>query len=361
MRNERPSRLSRTLASSAALALVLLGTVLTGSVRAAHVSCGQVLTANTVLDSDVGPCASDGVVMGADGITLNLNGHRIFGVPSQGEGVGIRIEGRQGVQVHGGRATDFDAGVAIIGGSGNVVRQMTVRNNKGSPRTDFGDGIAVSGSTNNVIQNNEVVHNGPYDGIGLFGSSRRNEIRGNRVRDNDIEFNPSVNQDDGIRLEPGTQNNLIVDNRVTGSGLDGIAVFFGSSDNVLRGNLSNGNGFHDKAHRKGDGIRLFLQADRTLVRANEVFRNAANGIRVDSRSNRILDNLTGGNASAPNPTPSYDLHDTNTDPPCDANVWLRNTFRTAFPPCTTGGGAEAARSSAGAASTSETPFERLRS
>lgn len=355
-------RVTRTLASSTTLALVLFGTALTGSARAANVSCGQVLTTSTVLDGDVGPCASDGVIMGADNITLNLNGHRIYGVPSQGEGVGIRIEGRHGVQVHSGRATDFDAGIAILGGSNNVVRKITARNNKGSFRTDFGDGIAVSSSTDNVIQNNNVIHNGPYDGIGLFGNSRRNEIRGNVVKDNNIEFSQFVNQDDGIRLEPGTQNNVVVENKVTGSGLDGIAVFFRSPDNIIRGNVSNGNGFHDKAHRKGDGIRLFLQADDSLVRANQVFRNAANGIRVDSQSNRIFDNRTGGNASAPNPAPAYDLHDTNTDPPCDANVWLNNTFNTAFPQCTTtGGGSQADRSSVRTAQpASEPPLERLR-
>ncbi len=101
--------------------LVLVGGTL-NPVQAATVSCGQVLTSNSVLDSDVGPCSNDDVVIGADNITLNLNG-RIFGLPCSGDGVGVRIPGRQGVQVHGGRVTDFDAGIAILGGSENVVRQ----------------------------------------------------------------------------------------------------------------------------------------------------------------------------------------------------------------------------------------------
>lgn len=50
-------------------------------------------------------------------------------------------------------------------------------------------------------------------------------------------------------------------------------------------------GFHGAPHRKGDGIRVFggaAGADRTQITANDVFGNAANGIRIDSRSKQDL-------------------------------------------------------------------------
>jgi hypothetical protein len=41
------------------------------------VSCGDVITADTTLDSNLVDCPSNGIVIGADDITLDLNGHRI--------------------------------------------------------------------------------------------------------------------------------------------------------------------------------------------------------------------------------------------------------------------------------------------
>ncbi|MBW3548592.1 MAG: DUF1565 domain-containing protein [Actinobacteria bacterium] len=61
--------------------------------------------------------------------------------------------------------------------------------------------------------------------------------------------------------------NKVLNNVVTGSALDGIAVFSRSStDNEIRNNTVEGNGFHGARHRKGDGIRVFggtAGADRT--------------------------------------------------------------------------------------------------
>ncbi|HVL03075.1 MAG TPA: hypothetical protein VM386_01430, partial [Acidimicrobiales bacterium] len=91
------------------LGLVLSLTALLGPASAAHVSCGDVITQNTTLDSDVGPCAGTGLIIGADGITLNLGGHRVFGTPAPGEGAGILLEDRQNVRIANGTVQHFDA------------------------------------------------------------------------------------------------------------------------------------------------------------------------------------------------------------------------------------------------------------
>jgi hypothetical protein len=50
-----------------------------GQASASHVSCGDTITADTTLDSDLVDCPSNGIVIGADDITLDLNGHTIDG------------------------------------------------------------------------------------------------------------------------------------------------------------------------------------------------------------------------------------------------------------------------------------------
>lgn len=328
------SKLQRRIGTLVGMTL-LLSVGFVDTAAATHVTCGTVITQNTTLDSDVGPCPSNGIIVGADNITLDLKGYRVFGTPNSGDGAGILLENRTGVTVTGGTVSDFDAGVAIIGGGNNTVSKLTARDNIGSLASDFGDGIFIDSSNNNVIEKNTVVHNGPYDGIGLFGTASGNLIEKNVVTDNNVCTPVGTRvlcQDDGIRLEHGTTKNTVTKNEVLRNGLDGIAVFNMATDNVITKNVVEGNGFHVALHRKGDGIRLFSGADRTLIEKNRVFNNAANGIIVQSRSNQILKNETGGNAAAGAPN-TYDLHDTN--PNCDLNVWRGNTYVTAFPPCTT--------------------------
>lgn len=345
-----------SLRIAGAVALVqalLIGTALTGTAAAAHVGCGQIITQSTVLDADVGPCPDGGIVVGADNITLDLGGRTVRGTPQPGDGVGILLEGRTGVRVMNGTVTSFDAGVAILGGSGNTVTRLRALDNVGSGETDFGDGIAISSSPGNVISRNLVQRNGPFSGIGVFGApSIGNQIDSNAVQRNNVRLPDAPNQDDGIRLEPGTSRSTVTNNLVEGNGLDGIAVFARSTDNVVRRNAVRGNGFVDIDQRPGSGIILFNQADRNLVEQNSVRDNAANGIvlrgtvtirtRVipGAMNNRILRNATGGNgaiAAGEPDNPFFDLRDDNFDPPCDANVWSQNSYRTFNQPCVTGG------------------------
>lgn len=320
---------------------------------ASTVQCGEVITEHTVLADDVGPCQDNGIVVGADRIRLDLNGHRVFGTPDAGDGAGVLVRQRTGVRVTGGTVSGFDAGVAIMGGSGNTVTDITAHDNIGHTGTSgggedvqFGDGIAILSSTGNLISRNRVIHNGPFSGIGLFqqvdadhpremtGPNSGNRILHNVVADNDVcrvppgdpGFPRGFCDNDGIRLEPGVHDNVVSNNAVTGSALDGIALFFQAADNVVTNNAVSDNGFHGAFHRKGDGIRVFQAADRTRINANSVFGNAAYGIIVGSLDNRILGNTTGGNEI-------LDLHDQNAG--CDGNQWRGNTFDTASPACTT--------------------------
>ena len=311
---------------------------------------------------DVGPCPSGGIVIGADNITLDLNGHQVFGQPGPTDGAGILLFRRTGVTVRNGTVRDFDGGVVIEGGQGNTVEYVTVRDNIGrSGVTPVGDGIAVLSSRNNRIFGNNVVNNGPFAGIGLYtneeqhprtttGPSTGNLVDSNTITRNIIDpAGGTVNtQIAGIRAANNSTHNTYVNNRITDNGLDGISLFRGSGNSVIRGNIVTGHGFFRTVARRGSGIIVFNEANNNLIEDNLVTNNADNGISLrptvtvasgvvpGSMNNIVRNNTAVGNAALPtipSPTfgPAFDLHDGNAN--CDNNQWQDNRYFTVNQPC----------------------------
>lgn len=301
-----------------------------GVAGATHLSCGDVITSNTTLDSDIGPCPNNGLIIDANHVTLNLNGFRIFGTPSTGDGAGVLVAHQEDVRVTRGRITDFDAGVIYQDSNNGLVDHLTVSNNVGSSLTDFGDGIAFSSSNGGTIRDNTVTFNGPYDGVGLFNSSKNNLIEFNTITDNAFtratgSHGETTMEDDGVRIEPGSNSNTVDNNTILRSGLEGVGVFAGTHNNVVTNNTISDNGFVDVTMvccRPGSGIRVFLGANNTTISGNSAIHNGANGIQIDSKDNDIL-----GNSAFLNTL--FDLRDTN--PNCDNNDWSGNLFGTANP------------------------------
>jgi parallel beta-helix repeat protein len=341
---------------------------------AATVACGQTITQNTVLDGDVGPCpanGANGILIGADNITLDLNGHKVLGAPNLiNDGAGIYMFRRTGVTVRNGSIRNFDCGVAIEGGSGNTVTGILAQDNIGGVGvTRCAEGVAILSSQSNRVVGNEIVHNGPFGGIGVYtrldsehnrttsGVSRDNLIDSNQVVDNNLPRSAQINDSDGIRIETLSVFNVISNNNVTGSGLDGISLFSFAPDNTVRSNSVQNNGFLNPFRRRGDGIRVFGGADRTTVQGNRITGNAANGIifhgvfdtpsgpRPPVTNSIATNNLAVANNVLPPIEqsqlggPTFDLNDGN--PNCDNNVWRANTYRTANPACTTIAGTQA--------------------
>lgn len=350
----------RRLFTSVAIAgLLAASTGFAGSAQAAPVpvKCGSIITANTTLTAHVGPCSQGGLIIAANGITLDLNGFHVFGQPRTKDGKGITFRNVQDSKVRNGTVRAFDVGVAIVGGSGNTVTSVVATNNVG----DFKDGkgvdgagITILGSDDNLIIDNQVLHNGPFGGIEVLGTradplstpSDGNVIEDNDVLNNDIASGPvGPNQNYGIRIEgPAATDTVIRGNRIIGSGLDGIGVFadqltgFKNTGTLIEENLVEGNGFHPYTHRKGGGINLFGLptnpavggADSSIVRNNDVFDNAADGIRVAAANNTIeSNNVTGNNVIGA--ATFFDMNDVHAD--CDNNTWAGNVFSTANRAC----------------------------
>ena len=307
--------MTRLLPLIATLAACAVSSVALGQEPGTGIACGDTITADTTLDRDLTDCPDNGILIGADDITLDLNGHMIFG---DGElvrrcprgqfcDVGVANDGHAGVTIRGGSVRGFAVGVSVLGGRndrfvkldssrnqffGFVIAgssRTVIRDSSGhdNPRPD-GDGLGVFGSHDLRIVHNSFRRNGQL-GMHIDGSTR-NLIKGNLLArngdfgilleggGNQLRANHSVRDGvAGIQVGPGRRN-VIVGNRIDRSG-EGIALEKG------RGNVVARNVIVGVRH---DGIRLGMWDPpvgntRTVVRRNLVVDSGRDGYRVAER------------------------------------------------------------------------------
>ena len=293
--------------------------------QTAPLSCGDTITVDATLDRDLRDCPNNGIVIGADDITLDLNGHTISGdgkpfkACSEREicDVGVLNDGHDGVRVRKGAVGQFDSGVLVgrarenrvldISSSQNtsfgfvVFRsaQILVRGSSGSRniapegdgmglfeshdvrivdnefRRNPGPGIHVQASTHILIKGNLISHSSP--GILLGGEERADRADRNQVRGNHFVGNAA-----GVLLGRGNRN-VIAHNRFLRDG-DGIAI-----ENA-RGNLVARNVILDA---RKSGIYLGLNdppigGGDNVVRRNVVRRSGEDGFKVRSKDHHSL-------------------------------------------------------------------------
>jgi len=313
-----------------------------------QLSCGDTITTDRRLDADLVDCPNNGVVIGADGVTLDLNGHLIDGdgtefADCRGNDVcdvGVLNDRHDGVTVKDGSTRGFGVGVFVFGARDNRIRHIS------SSKNDF-FGAVVARSTRSEVRDGSFSHNvAPEgDGIGLFGSDHI-KIAGNSIKDNPgpgihvdatdnlIKQNrlakngPSmlIDGDDnevrhnrvvrgaGILVGPG-DDNVIVANRVSRAD-EGLAVENGSGNLVARnvvidargygirlgiGNPSLGGG-HNIVRRNlvkrsaGDGLRVFAKDGHSLLRRNVAIRAGGDGFAIRNPTTKLAGNRALRNA-----------------------------------------------------------------
>jgi len=315
------------------------------------------ISRDTTLDGDLVGDEGPALVIVADGVTLDLAGHTVAAAARfRTKGPGILLRGVSGCTVRNGTVQHFEAGVVIEGGAGNVIEELTVQDNIGSPDGDFGDGIVINDSRDNVVRGNTVRRNGPFSGIALGRGATANEVARNTVADNsmsDFEYPDAGRQTMGIRIEgPAANRNRIVGNTVTGSGCDGIVVLATCDNpddeppcvgtppnehNEIAENTSSGNG----TSGRGCGIRLFsmplpMPPVHNVVRDNVADNNTSYGIALDGLPLRAPGNQAIGNRGRGNG--EFDGSDGTLMPPCGRNLWEGNDFGTVNQPCVSGNG-----------------------
>jgi hypothetical protein len=325
-------RIRTTLATAgAAASLVVTGLVTAGPANAATLACGAAITHDTTLSANVGPCTgTDGLVITASNVTLNLSGFRIIGKKRPGDQAGIRLVNVTGVTVKGGTVSGFDAGVAIFGGSGNTVTNMTVRDNFNDlldGTCDMGDGISMFNSDGNTINANRVSHNGPFGGISVVEDSNANQIKNNSVAGNNIAGLNGCgnggwvgNEDEGIRLEgPGANNNVVNNNNVSGNAFAGIGVhpnlgcrnnppqpgdtpnndFNSITNNTVTGTAGGGDANGIEIVASGPLGTVSCAASNTTITGNNSSSNERSGIDVPATSahNTVNNNVVNSNGA----------------------------------------------------------------
>jgi parallel beta-helix repeat protein len=332
------------------LALIVAGFLALGAgqAHASQVSCGDTITSDTKLKRDLTNCPGNGIVIGADDVTLDLNGHTIDGDGELGcddfyacdYGVD-NTAGHDGVTVENGNIRDFATAAFVLEAGDNRLRRLSASHNVlggmlvvASPGariernsisangldTDQA-GLIVFDSSDVRIETNSVSDNGD---IGMFlqgvDDSRveRNSVSGNPEagvildgNQNKVSDNRASKNGDGISV--GGDGNTIVENRVSDSLAcdDGCGAGIGSTGGT--GNLIARN-VVARAARAGIWIADFedeggLPEVDTVVERNLVVEGDNDGVLVEST---VADTLLSRNVAIGAGDDGIDVQSTST-------------------------------------------------
>jgi parallel beta-helix repeat protein len=219
----------QALLASAALSLTLAAGA--DAAQPVTVHCGQVITEDTKLANDLIDCPEHGLVIGADDVSLDLNGHTIDGDAIDPDTCRVELDchdgvhnaaGHDAVTITGGSVRDFTTGVLVVGASDNHIRALTASDSSAH-------GVYVGRTTDSTIARNSVFDN--FSGVVVV------ESRDIAVVDNSV----SDSQLGGIPIFE-SQHVRIAGNSSSGNGLEGIALLDRSSDNAIERNSLSDNG-----------------------------------------------------------------------------------------------------------------------
>src|SRR5262245_6323609 len=342
---------ARVVVLGLVLSLITAGVVLLdigGASAGVPIACGDTITSDTTLGTDLIDRPNNGIIIGADDITLDLNGHAIDGDGEPFEScsqdddfrdVGVGNDGHRGVKVINGSVAGFAVGLFILAADRNRVVAISssanaffgfvlaesvrsaIRDSSGSdnipPEGDglglFGAhritvvgnrfernglGIHMSDSTRNLIRGNLIARTDDGQGAGMLVDGSRNEIRGNVCRRN------------GTCVLVGRGDaNVIAGNRVRGDG-DGIAVEDGSGNVLMRNRIvetrksgiylglahpliGGGSNIVRRNVVIGSGMEAFKVAkedDHSILSQNVARAAGDDGFRVQSHTSKLKGN-----------------------------------------------------------------------
>jgi nitrous oxidase accessory protein NosD len=196
------------------LALLLPGLAApVGAVRTAANLCGTTIVEDLELDEDL-TCSGSGLIVGADGLKIDLDGHAING---SGVGIGIDVSGRTDVRISDGTIGNFLAAVRVLNSADVTIREVTFLGNS--------DGVDLqSGSVGVTIREN-AFRDSLVRGVMMRSNTRDNVVKENTFTGNRV----------GI-LVNGPLDSSIKDNVISASGLAGIRVGPAATGNVIKEN-----------------------------------------------------------------------------------------------------------------------------
>ena len=236
------------------------------SAVATHVQCGDTLTEDTTLDSDLIDCPGKGIMLGADEIVLDLNGHTIDGVSTSSLhgargviGHGPYPSRLDGVTIENGSIRQFSAGVELDYAADGLIHGLVI--------SDTGSGIYVNQSHGMRIARNSIRGFGMHVSGSLGTVIERNSVAGG-----------------GIGITGGAHA-LVVRNSISESPNYGLQVVDASDHAVIRNLVT----------RNRVGISAVDSAYYTRVERNSVHANLEDGILVDCCESAVIGNLANAN------------------------------------------------------------------
>jgi len=173
-------------------------------------SCGQVITQNVILTSNLNCAESDGLIVGASDIVVDLNGHTISGPDVDSDTktsskVGIMIPNMNNVVVQDGTIEGFQAGILMTGSQNVEVKGIVAKNNQIGL---FSTGASIINVHLSSLMNNQI-------GIAAH-STQQSTIENNILFQNTLAGVTLVNSDNSvITLNSITEsgNGLYIDNQ----------------------------------------------------------------------------------------------------------------------------------------------------
>jgi parallel beta-helix repeat protein len=255
--------------------------VLAPGADADQVACGQVITTDTTITNSVSGCSGDGLVIGAGGVTVDLNGNTVEGV---GLGVGVNTNGHDDVTIRNGAVHNFDYGVVLSPGTvRNTVTGLNLAKNEWAAiqldnassnhvgQNHFAEsdvGLRVTnGSSDNVINGN-VAGAGAGDSFVVELGSDRNWLEGNVVQ---------TTSGHAVRVE-GSSNTMVLANELAGSS-DASVTMAAAPGSVVQANTI-GTG--------GDAGVVLSGATASVVRFNAFGQSGDAGVILDSMGNSLV-------------------------------------------------------------------------
>jgi parallel beta-helix repeat protein len=277
-------RLGRMLARAAALGLLVVALLVLWSspALADQVTCGDTITKDTTLDNDLIDCPGDGIIIGADRITLDLNGHTVAGrfdssfctfdgCPHQ---TGIDNTGHDRVVIKNGVVLSFETGVRIEEANLNRLLDLGVGRYVVFPNPPYNvhsTGIYFLHSDRNQMLRTTANLGDPA--ILLSASDR------NTISDSSIFGGIARDNGDGIDLAEGSDRNRLTHSTVDADGY-GFAIA-DSSRNVLEANDARG--------RYGNAL---YQADRNVIAGNLLNGGRLVALDLGGDGNVVRNNTT---------------------------------------------------------------------
>ena len=258
---------------TALLAIAPSGTALaTPTVSDVQLTCGSVITENVRLTRDLVGCPGNGLIVGANDVDIDLNGHLVSGVGPFASLSGIDIDAYKNVRIRNGRISDFSRGV--LGYDADAARVERVTITRTLEGVNFEESTAVKVTGNRLVGNREGMVLRRTEKVTVAGNlAVNNDTTG--ITDIDSRENLHTrnhvagNTFDGIALESAV-NTVVIDNVVRRNGIDGIDAVAGSGVRYVGNRVSHNdeNGINDS----GDG---------TVWRRNSANHNGAVGLRAD--------------------------------------------------------------------------------